>query len=168
MTQLIPEQWLSAQAESFGRLFGITRSGCDAFERLTALNLEAMRFGVAETQQAMSRMGAAHSLPEVLSLPTLLAPVGLAQALSYSRQYCKILSELQQDVVPPQSVDAARQTPLANSVIGSLAARSLASCEVPARSAVSLAGAAPAAAEAGIERKKKRPHEIATPPIQSK
>jgi phasin family protein len=167
MSQLIPEQWLSAQAESFAKLFGITSLCCDALERLTALNLEAMRSGLAETQEAMSRVGAARSLPEVLSLPSLFAPVGLAQALSYSRQYCQILSELQQDAVRPQSVDAARQTPLANSVVGSLPARPQAPCEVPALPVVSSAAAAPAAAKAGVERPTKRAHESTTPPMQS-
>jgi hypothetical protein len=115
----------------------------------------------------MSRVGAARSLPEVLSLPSLFAPVGLAQALSYSRQYCQILSELQQVAVPPQSVDPARQTPLANSVVGSHPARPQAPCEVPALPVVSSAAAPPAAAKAGMERATKRAHESTTPPMHS-
>lgn len=62
MTQLIPEQWLRAEIEGVDKLFGITTRCCDAFERLTALNLQAIRFGLAESKEAMVRKCAADNL----------------------------------------------------------------------------------------------------------
>lgn len=114
MAQIIPGQWFNMESAGFEQLCGMTTRSLEAFGRLTALNLEAIRFGLAETQEAIARTCAASNLPEMLSLPTLLAPAGAAQALSYSRQFCEILSDLNPDfAVPP--VDAHRQRHAADS-----------------------------------------------------
>lgn len=106
MAQLIPDRWLSAESEAFGTLFGVTGRCFEAFERLTALNLLAMRFGLAETHETFARMCAAADLPEVLALPALLAPVGAAQALSYNRQLFEVMSDLQRGFAPRQPASA--------------------------------------------------------------
>ncbi|WP_454872032.1 phasin family protein [Paraburkholderia xenovorans] len=115
MAQIISGQWFNTESAGFGQLCGITTRSMEAFERLTALNLQAIRFGLAETQEVVARACAAGNLPEILCLPTLLAPAGAAQALSYSRQFFEILSDLQPDLaVPP--VGAVRQRHAAGSV----------------------------------------------------
>lgn len=156
MTQIIPEQWLDIERSGFDQLFGITSRCCDAFERLTALNLQAIRFNLAETQESLARTCVADNLPEMLCLPTLLAPAGFAQALSYSRQLVEIMSDLQRDSTPPQSAGEIRQRHVADKLLGSLAARSLVPCEV-------LADIAPAA----IERKKDRAGKEGTQPMHT-
>lgn len=98
MAQIIPGQWFNVESAGFDQLCGITTRSLQAFERLAALNLQAFRFGLAETQEAVARTCAADSLPEMLCLPTLLAPVGAAQALSYragsSSRFCRLSSRI--------------------------------------------------------------------------
>ncbi|KAA1003502.1 phasin family protein [Paraburkholderia panacisoli] len=144
--QIIPEQWLDMESNGFDRLFDITSRCCDASERLTALNLQAFRFGLAETQEARARTCVANNLPEMLCLPTLLAPVGFAQALSCRRQCFEIMSALQRDAAPQQPVGAARQWHLADNLPGGLATQSLMPCDVRTEPAMSSASAVPAAA----------------------
>jgi hypothetical protein len=50
MAQTIPAEWLGMERSAFDQLFGITSLCCDAFERLTALNLQAILFGLVATQ----------------------------------------------------------------------------------------------------------------------
>jgi phasin family protein len=124
MTQFIPQQWLSMESNGFDQLFGLTSRYCNAFERLSALNLQAVRFGIAETQEGIARTCAADNLPEVLCLPTLLAPVAVAQALSYSRQFFEIISDLQRDCAPAP-VGAVRQGHQPEDLLGDSGTRSL-------------------------------------------
>lgn len=169
MTQFISEQWLRAQSEGFDKLFGITTRCCDAFERLTALNLQAIRFGVAETQEAIARICAADNLPEMLCLPTFLAPMGFTQAQSYSRQFFEIMSDLQRDATAPL-VGAVRQRHLADSVPGGLATQPLVPRDVPAEPALSSAPAACAAVQAATataKRGKTPARKKAIPPIHT-
>lgn len=156
MTQLVPEQWLSMESSGFDKLFAITTQWCDAFERLAALNLQAIRFGFAETQEAIARTCVANNLPEMLSLPTLLAPVGFAQTQSYCRQFFEIMSGPQRDSAPQQPVCAARQPRFADNLPGSLATQSLVPCDVPAKQAMPRAPAAghPATATPKCEKRR--------------
>ncbi|MFL9913727.1 TIGR01841 family phasin [Paraburkholderia sp. RL17-337-BIB-A] len=168
MAQIIPEQWLNMESDGSDKLFGITTGCFDAFERLTALNLQAIRFGLAKAQEALARTCVADNLPEVLCLPTLLAPAGFAQALSYSRQFLAIVSYLQRDSAPPQRVGAGRQPHFADSLLGSLATRSLV-CDVPAEPAMPPTPAAGhvATATATTEREKKRPEKKTIQPMHT-
>jgi phasin family protein len=168
MTQFIPTQWLSMESNGFDKLFGITTGCFDAFERLTALNLQAIRFGIAETQEALARTCVADNLPEVLCLPTLLAPAGFAQALSYSRQFFEIVSDPQRDPASPQPVGAGRQQPhFADSLPGSLATQALMPWDVPAEPAMPPAPAAGHAATATTEREKRRPDRKTIQPMHT-
>lgn len=97
MTELIPTQWLKMESNDFDKLFDVTTCCFDVFERLAALNLQAFRFGLAEIQETFARTAVANNLPELLCLPTLLAPAVFAQALSYNRQFFNILSDLQRE-----------------------------------------------------------------------
>ncbi|MGY6123544.1 TIGR01841 family phasin (plasmid) [Paraburkholderia strydomiana] len=135
MAQIIPEQWLGIERSGFDQLFGITGRCCDAFERLTALNLQAIRFNLAETQEGLARTCVAENLPEMLCLPTLLAPAGFAQALSYSRQFFEIMSGLQRESAPLQQAGAVRERHVADKLLGSLAVQSLVPAELPADTA---------------------------------
>jgi phasin family protein len=95
MAQITSDRWLRAESDGFDKLFGATGRYFDAFERLTALNLEAIRFGFAETREAFARTCAADNLPEAIALPVLLAPAWVGEGLSYSRQFFEIMSGLQ-------------------------------------------------------------------------
>jgi phasin family protein len=164
MAQIIPGQWLNMESAGFDNLFGVTTRSFEAFERLTALNLEAIRFGLAETQEAMARTCAADNLPEMLCLPTLLAPVGVAQALSYSRQFFEILSDLQRDAAPP-AFGAGRQRHPADSLVGGLATQSLVPAEVVGEPQTS---AAPAVAGAdAAENEKTSAHKKPIQPMHT-
>ncbi|WP_454825683.1 phasin family protein [Paraburkholderia xenovorans] len=152
MAQIISGQWFNAESAGFGQLCGITTRSMEAFERLTALNLQAIRFGIAETQEVVARACAAGNLPEILCLPTLLAPAGAAQALSYSRQFFEILSDLQPDfAVPP--VGAVRQRHAAGSVV--------------TQSAVPAGAAASSATSTTTEREKKSADRKAIQPMHT-
>ena len=167
MAQIIPEQRLSRESNGFDHMFDITSRCCDAFERLTALNLQAMRFGLAETREAIARTELANNLPEVLCLPTLLAPVGFAQALSYSQQFFGIMSVLQQNSAPQQPAGAVRQPQLAHHLLGTRAAQRLARCDGLIAPAASSASAIPAAPRAAVEREKGRPGPQPTQPMHT-
>lgn len=164
MAQIIPGQWLNVESAGFDNLFGATTRGFEVFERLTALNLEAIRFGLAETQEAMARTCAADNLPELLCLPTLLAPVGVAQALSYSRQFFEILSDLQRDAVPA-AIGTGRQRHPADGLVGGLATQALVPAEAVGKPQTSAAPAAPRADTA--QNKKASAHRKPIPPMHT-
>ncbi|ANB77857.1 phasin (plasmid) [Paraburkholderia phytofirmans OLGA172] len=167
MTQLIPEQWLSMESSGFDKLFAITTRSCDAFERLTALNLQAIRFGLAETQEALARTCVANNLPEMLCLPTLLTPVEFAQTQSYCRQFFEIMCDLQRDSASQRPGCAARQPHFSEDLLGSLATQSRVPCDVPAKPAMPLAPAAGHAATVTTEGKKGRPDKKTIQPMRT-
>lgn len=167
MTQLIPEQWFSMESSGFDKLFGVTTRWCDAFERLTALNLQAIRFGFAETEEAIARTCVANNLPEMLSLPTLLVPVGFAQTRSYCRQFFEIMSGPERDSAPRQPVCAARQPHFTDNLPGSLATQSPVRCDVSAKQAMPRALAACHAATATPECEKRRPDKKTIQPMHT-
>ncbi|CAB3638541.1 hypothetical protein LMG22037_00074 [Paraburkholderia phenoliruptrix] len=111
MTQLIPGTWLRAQSESIEQLFNMTRRCCDTVGHITELNLHAVRFALAQSEEAFVRACAAGSLPELLCLPTLLGSADFSEALSYGKQYWKILSDLEPDAVPSVPARLAAQRP---------------------------------------------------------
>jgi phasin family protein len=95
IAHFISEQWLNAETSAFEHFFDVTSQWIGTLERLTALSLQAVQFSLAESQEIMARTLAADNLPEVLSLPTLLAPASAAQVLSYSRQFSDHVSAMQ-------------------------------------------------------------------------
>jgi phasin family protein len=101
MAHFIPEQWLSAETSGFEYFFDFTSQWFGILERLTALNLQAVRVGLAESQEHMARTLAADNLPEMLSLPALLVPTSAAQVLSYSRQFVDLASAMPLHVTSP-------------------------------------------------------------------
>ncbi len=125
MTNLVPRQWLTAETVGFDRLFALTIKSIEAFERLVALNLQAARFGLAESQEILTRTLAAENLPELLSLPALLSPVGGAQALSYSRQFYEIISDMRREYIQPEQDRSKGQPHLAAGLLGSLGTQAL-------------------------------------------
>ncbi|ASV99053.1 phasin [Paraburkholderia aromaticivorans] len=154
MAQIIPGQWLDMESAGFDNLFSVTTRSFEAFERLAALNLQALRFGLAETQEAMARACTAGNLPEVFCLPTLLAPVGVAQALSYSRQFFEILSDFQRAAAPPVA-GAGRQRHCADSLTGSPAMLSPVPVDVTAEPAMSATPAVAGEAASTTQHEKK-------------
>jgi phasin family protein len=96
-----PEQWLSAESSGFEYFLGFTSQYFETLECLTALNLQAVRFSLAETQEIMVHTIAADNLPEILSLPALLVPTSAAQVLSYSRQFVDLASAMPLHVTSP-------------------------------------------------------------------
>src|SRR6266702_4510878 len=125
MTNLVPRQWLTAETVGFDRLFALSIKSIEAFERLVALNLQAARFGLAESQEILTRTLAAENLPELLSLPALLSPVGGAQALSYSRQFYEIISDMRREYIQPEQGRSKGQPHLAAGLLGSLGTQAL-------------------------------------------
>lgn len=166
MAQMIPKQWLGMERSGFDTVFGITSRCCDAFERLTALNLQAIQFGVAETLEAVARMGGANNLPAMLCLPTLLAPAGFAQALSYNRQFFEIVSDLQRGYAAQPPLDPAGERRLADNLLGALATQSLVPSDVPAMPGTSAVTAATnaSAGTTATERHRRRPQKPAILP----
>jgi phasin family protein len=150
MAQPIPAQWFSMESNGFDRLFGITNRCCDVFERLTALNLKAIQVGLAETQEVLAQTDVASNLPEMLCLPTLLAPVRLAQALSYSRQFFEIVSDLQGDLSSQQMAGRAQQRALGDRLFDSVSSRSLVPGDAPVERAMSSTSTARASEKPSI------------------
>jgi phasin family protein len=167
MAQVISDRWLSAKSEAFDKLFGLTSRCFETVERLTALNLQAIRFGQAETQEALARTCAAVNLPEVLALPVLLAPVGAAQALLYSRQFFEIVSHLQRGFAPGQAASTVRRRRLADSLVGREAAGSLVPCDVRGEPVTSAASDSGHAAHRAAERVESRADKAAILPMHT-
>jgi hypothetical protein len=98
----------------------------------------------------------------MLCLPTLLAPAGFAQALSYNRQFFEIVSDLQRECAPKQPLDTARERRLADNLPGSLATQALVPREDPtaletsAVTAAANASTATTTTERGRRRAEKR------------
>jgi phasin family protein len=124
MAHLIPEQWLSAETSGFEHFLGFTSQYFETLERLTALNLQAVRVGLAESQEHMARTLAAGNLPEMLSLPALLAPASAAHVLSYSRQFFEIMSAMRHHATSRHAASSTLQPRLREGLPGTSATQS--------------------------------------------
>ena len=124
MAHFIPEQWLSAETSGFEYFFDFTSQWFGILERLTALNLQAVRVGLAESQEHMARTLAADNLPEMLSLPALLAPATAAHILSYSRHFFEIMSDMQHPATSRHAASPIRQPRLREGLPGTSATQS--------------------------------------------
>ncbi|MFM0493350.1 TIGR01841 family phasin [Paraburkholderia caledonica] len=94
MNTVIPHQFVEAQTPNVQQLFGLSNSAFAGLEKLTALNLQAIKVTLAENQAIM--MKAVSARPEELFvLSTSLAKPMAEKVSAYSRQVYEILSGIQ-------------------------------------------------------------------------
>jgi phasin family protein len=96
MSTPTPNPLAAAQDPRIDVLFGLASSSLEAFAKLTALNLDVLRFGLAENQELLNKALAANNVQELLALPTLIAPAMAGRMLSYSHQLSDIAAAVQQ------------------------------------------------------------------------
>lgn len=95
MSTPIPHPLAAEQDERINTLFSVVNRSLAAFEKLTALNVQAIRFGLAENQELLGKALAANNVQELLALPALMAPAVAGQALLYGKQLSEIVAAMQ-------------------------------------------------------------------------
>jgi len=101
MSTLIPHPLSAEQDERINTLFSVVNRSLEAFEKLTALNVQAIRFGLAENQEFLGKALAANNVQELMSLPALMAPAVAGQALLYGKQLSEIVAAMQPGAAVP-------------------------------------------------------------------
>lgn len=95
MSLLTPEQIAATQKTHLDTLFGLTNKVVDGIEKLTELNLQAMRSTLAETEESVTKVLSAKEPRDWITLQaTLTAPMP-ERIQSYSRQAFDIASAVQ-------------------------------------------------------------------------
>jgi len=95
MSTLIPHPLAAEQDERINTLFSAVNRSLEALEKLTALNVQAIRFGLAENQEFLGKALAANNVQELLALPALMAPAVAGQVLLYGKQLSEIVAAMQ-------------------------------------------------------------------------
>ncbi|MDR7010001.1 TIGR01841 family phasin [Paraburkholderia strydomiana] len=94
MNTVIPQQLVEAQTASVQQLFALSNSAFAGVEKLTALNLQAIKATLAENQALMTKALAAKP-EELITLSASLAKPTAEKISTYSRQAYEILSGFQ-------------------------------------------------------------------------
>jgi phasin family protein len=151
MSTPTPNPLAPAQDPRIDMLFGLANRSLEAFAKLTALNLEALRFGLAENQELLNKALAANNVQELLALPTLMAPAVAGQILSYSHQLSDIAAAVQQQFPTSAQKQRGKAQPVTQSPSGTPAKQSAVPAETG--SAASAAEITPGGAPAPAGRK---------------
>jgi len=97
MTLLSPDQVTAAKA-NVDAFFGLTGKIFEGFEKLAALNLQAVRATLAETQENMTKVSGTTEPQQWFSLQTGFSGPFAEKSLSYGRQVFEIASTTQAEV----------------------------------------------------------------------
>lgn len=148
MSTPTPNPLAPAQDPRIDVLFGLANRSLEAFAKLTALNLEALRFGLAENQELLNKALAANNVQELLALPTLIAPAVAGQILSYSHQLSDIAAAVQQQFPASAQIQRRKPQPVTQDPSATPAKQSAMSAETGSTGAASetTSGGAPAPA----------------------
>jgi phasin family protein len=94
MSTLIPQRLVDAQSASIKQLFAFSSNAFDGIEKLTALNLQAVKATLAENQALMGKALSAGP-EELVALSTSLAKPTAEKIAAYSRHVYEIMSGVQ-------------------------------------------------------------------------
>jgi hypothetical protein len=85
VSNLIPEQLVTAQKVGLERLFGLTTQAFGSIEKLAELNLQVVKSTLAENQELLTKALSANHPQALFALPAGLAQAAVEKLASYSR-----------------------------------------------------------------------------------
>jgi phasin family protein len=94
MSTLIPQRLVDAQSASIKRLFAFSSNAFEGIEKLTALNLQAVKATLAENQALMASALSAKP-EELVALWTSIAKPTEEKIAAYNRHVYEIMSGIQ-------------------------------------------------------------------------
>lgn len=95
MSSVVPNQFAAAQKSNLNHLFALTNLAFDGFQKLTELNLQAIRTTLAEGQDNVEAVLAGKDLREVFAVQGKLAQPAAEKAVAYARHVYEIASNTQ-------------------------------------------------------------------------
>lgn len=95
MSPFMPEQFAAVQKSSLNQLFALTNMAFDGFQKLTELNLQAVRTTLAEGQGNVEAVLAGKDLRDVFAVQSNLAQPAAEKAVAYARHVYEIASNTQ-------------------------------------------------------------------------
>ncbi len=95
MSPFMPDQFAAVQKSSLNQLFALTNMAFDGFQKLTELNLQAVRTTLAEGQGNVEAVLAGKDLREVFAVQGNLAQPAAEKAVAYARHVYEIASNTQ-------------------------------------------------------------------------
>jgi phasin family protein len=84
----------TARIANVDKLFALAAASLTACEDLVALNFDAARHQLGETQEAYKKILAARGAEELIAIPSLMTATVASQWLSYGRRLSEIASKL--------------------------------------------------------------------------
>jgi phasin family protein len=95
MSPFMPDQFAAAQKANLGHLFTLTNIAVEGFQKLTELNLQAVRTTLAEGQDNVRAVLAGKDLRDVFAVQGNLAQPAAEKAIAYARNVYEIASNTQ-------------------------------------------------------------------------
>lgn len=92
MTAFMSDQFAAVQKANLGHLFALTNMAFDGFQKLTELNLQAVRTTLAEGQEKVEAALAGKDIREVFAAQGNLAQPAAEKAVAYARHVYEIAS----------------------------------------------------------------------------
>jgi phasin family protein len=98
MSPFTPDQFAAAQKSNLSHLFALTNTAFEGFQKLTELNLQAVRTTLAEGQENVEAVLAGKDLREVFVAQGNLAQPAAEKAVAYARHVFEIASSTQAEL----------------------------------------------------------------------
>ncbi|CAG2154858.1 hypothetical protein LMG31506_05211 [Cupriavidus yeoncheonensis] len=98
MSPFMPDQFAAAQNANLRHLFALTNLAFDGFQKLTELNLQAVRTALADGQDNVEAVLAGKDLREVLAVKGNPAQPAAEKAVAYARHVYEIASSTQAEL----------------------------------------------------------------------
>ncbi len=95
MSSLVPEQLVVAQKAALEATFGFLTKGFEGFQKVTELNLQAVKSTVAESHEVIAKAFSVKDPQELYALLTRQAQLTADNAQSYWRHFYEISSAIQ-------------------------------------------------------------------------
>jgi len=89
-----PDPFSTAKIASVDALFGLAGQAFEGVEKLSALNLQAIKTSLAESAEATQSVFAAKTPQDLLTLQSTLAQSGPEKVIAYGRQVKEILTDV--------------------------------------------------------------------------
>ena len=98
MSSFMPDQFAAVQNANLRHLFALTNMAFEGFQKLTELNLQAVRTALAEGQHNAEAVLAGKDLREVIAVEGNLAQPAVEKAVAYARDVYEIASSTQAEL----------------------------------------------------------------------
>lgn len=98
MSPFTPDQFAAVQKSNLSHLFALTNTAFEGFQKLTELNLQAVRTSLAEGQENVQAVLAGKDLREVLTVQSNLGQPAAEKAVAYARHVYEIAASTQAEL----------------------------------------------------------------------